>query len=172
MVFFRNHNSKLLFKTPLQHTMSATITGLITLENGTPVEDSPRSLIFDGQIWLGPGCALTGMFRYYNSNNDSFPPIGHYFAWIHVRRLLFLTYKHRSSLIFKKVARFEPSYQKQANKSDGDEQEHDDLATEHALDDETSNSIATRDTLDNEATINVVGDIVDVSLLFEPEKIL
>ena len=66
--------------------MSATLSGLIVLENARPVDDAPSSVMFDGQMWLGPGrIILTGIFRYYNSSNYSFPEVGHYFAWIHVR---------------------------------------------------------------------------------------
>ena len=64
--------------------MSVTISGLIALENGTTLEDSPSILSFDGQMWLGPENILTGNFRYYNSSNLTFPDIGQYFAWIHV----------------------------------------------------------------------------------------
>jgi hypothetical protein len=68
--------------------MSATLSGLIVLENARPVEGSPSSIMFDGQMWLGTGRILTGIFRYYNSTNDSFPDIGQYFSWIHVRQKL------------------------------------------------------------------------------------
>lgn len=66
--------------------MSATLSGLIVLENARPDDDGlPLSVLFDGQMWLGPERILTGTFRYYNSPNYSFPEIGNYFAWIHVR---------------------------------------------------------------------------------------
>jgi hypothetical protein len=67
--------------------MSATLTGLIVLENARrPVDGYPLSVMFDGQMWLGHGRVLTGIFRYYNSSNYSFPKEpGRYFAWIHVR---------------------------------------------------------------------------------------
>ena len=64
--------------------MSATLSGLIALENGTTLEDSPSTLSFDGQMWLRPENILTGSFRYYNSSNLTFPDVGQYFAWIHV----------------------------------------------------------------------------------------
>lgn len=64
--------------------MSATLSGIIVLENPRPVEGSPSSIMFDGQMWLGPGRVLTGIFRYYNSSNDTFPEVGRFFAWIHV----------------------------------------------------------------------------------------
>jgi hypothetical protein len=70
--------------------MSATLSGLIVLENPRPVEESALSVTFDGQIWLGPGRILTGIFRYYNSSNLSFPDVGQYFAWIHVRQTLLI----------------------------------------------------------------------------------
>lgn len=66
--------------------MSATLSGLIVLENARPVDGlTSSSVMFDGQMWLGPGRTLAGTFRYYNSSNYSFPEVGHYFAWIHVR---------------------------------------------------------------------------------------
>jgi hypothetical protein len=65
--------------------MSATLSGLIVLENARrPVGGYPLSVMFDGQMWLGTR-PLTGIFRYYNSSNYSFPEVGHYIAWIHVR---------------------------------------------------------------------------------------
>ena len=72
--------------------MSATLSGLIALENASPMEDSPSTITFDGQMWLGPERILTGLFRYYNSSNISFPDIGQYFAWIHVSSYYFLFY--------------------------------------------------------------------------------
>ena len=67
--------------------MSATLSGLIVLENARPVDGLPLSVVFDGQMWLGPGRVLTGIFRHYNSSNDSFPDVGYFFAWIHVCQL-------------------------------------------------------------------------------------
>jgi hypothetical protein len=64
--------------------MSATISGLIVLENPRAVDGSPSSIEFDGQMWLGTERSLTGIFRYYNAFNDTFPDIGYFFAWIHV----------------------------------------------------------------------------------------
>jgi hypothetical protein len=64
--------------------MSATLSGLIALENPTAIDGLPSSLTFDGQMWLGPGRILTGIFRYYNASNNTFPDVGQYFAWIHV----------------------------------------------------------------------------------------
>ena len=64
--------------------MSATLSGPIALEDAKPQDDSPSSVSFDGQMWLGQGQILTGMFRYYNAYNLTFPDVGQYFAWIHV----------------------------------------------------------------------------------------
>ena len=64
--------------------MSATISGLIALENPTPLEESPLTLSFDGQMWLAQDHILTSAFRYYNVSNQDFPDVGQYFAWIHV----------------------------------------------------------------------------------------
>ena len=64
--------------------MSATLSGPIALENPSPLEDSPSTICFDGQMWLSPTQVLTGLFRYYNLSNVSFPDVGQYFVWIHV----------------------------------------------------------------------------------------
>jgi len=68
--------------------MSATLSGLIVLENARPVDGAPLSVTFDGKMWLGPECILTGIFRYYNSSNDTFPEVGQYFTWIHVAKFV------------------------------------------------------------------------------------
>jgi hypothetical protein len=65
--------------------MSATLSGIIIVENPKLVDDSPSSLTLDGQMWLGPGHVLTGVFNYYNSSNLSFVDFTHYLSWIHVR---------------------------------------------------------------------------------------
>ena len=65
--------------------MSTTLSGLIALENPMPSEDSPSTISFDGQMWLSPSHILIGIFHYYYSLNISFPDIGQYFVWIHVR---------------------------------------------------------------------------------------
>ena len=74
--------------------MSATLSGLVVLENARQLDGLPLSVLFDGQMWLGPGHVLTGIFRYFNSSKDSFPEIGHYFAWIHVCEVKFRVYSH------------------------------------------------------------------------------
>jgi len=71
--------------------MSATLSGLMALENPMPLDDSPSTVSFDGQMWLGPEQILTGIFRYYNSSNINFPDLGQYFLWIHVRDLSILS---------------------------------------------------------------------------------
>jgi hypothetical protein len=70
--------------------MLATISGIIVLENASPVDGLPSTVCFDGQIWLGASHILTGSFRYYNATNNTFPNIGHYFAWMHVHLLMSL----------------------------------------------------------------------------------
>ena len=78
--------------------MSATLSGLIVLENARPVSDKlPLSVMLDGQMWLGPKRILTGIFRYYNSSKYPFPEVGNYFAWIHVR---IMNFKYISSQCF------------------------------------------------------------------------
>jgi hypothetical protein len=64
--------------------MSATLSGIIVLENATAVEGLPSTVSFYGQVWLRPGRILTGLFRHYNANNLSFPDVGHFFTWVHV----------------------------------------------------------------------------------------
>ena len=68
--------------------------GLIALENAMPLDDSPSTVSFDGQIWLAPGHILTGIFWYYDFLNILFPDIGQYFVWIHVSKM-FTTLIHR-----------------------------------------------------------------------------
>jgi hypothetical protein len=64
--------------------MTATLSGPIVLENPRSLEGSPRTLEFDGQMWLSPGNVLTEKFRYFNSTDLTFEDVGQYFAWIHV----------------------------------------------------------------------------------------
>jgi len=64
--------------------MSATLSGLIALENPSLLDKSLSTVSFDGQMWLAPGHVLTGIFRYYNTSNISFPDVGQYFVWIHI----------------------------------------------------------------------------------------
>jgi len=68
--------------------MAATISGPIVLENPRSVEGSPRSIEFDGQMWMGLGNTLAGKFRFFNSDDLTFDDVGHYVAWIHVCPLL------------------------------------------------------------------------------------
>lgn len=74
----------------LKKKLSATLSGLIALENATPLDNSPSTISFDGQMWLSPTSILTGIFRYYNASNISFPDMGQYFAWIHMRKSFFI----------------------------------------------------------------------------------
>src|SRR6266849_2055517 len=78
--------------------MSATLSGLIVLENPRPVDAAPSSIVFDGQMWLAPGHILTGTFHHYNSDNFSFSDISQYFTWIHVS--LFFLYLSSSHILF------------------------------------------------------------------------
>ena len=88
--FSWNTTSK--FNVRLPATMSATISGPVVLENPHSVEGSSRSIEFDGQMWLTSINALRGRFRYFNSDDITFNEIGYYFAWIHVRRSIVLSY--------------------------------------------------------------------------------
>jgi hypothetical protein len=58
--------------------ISATLSGLIVFENPRLVDGLPLSVMFDGQMWLGPKHILTSIFHYYNSSNDSSAELGHY----------------------------------------------------------------------------------------------
>jgi hypothetical protein len=106
--------------------MSATISGIIVLESASPLDGLPLTVCFDGQMWLGAGHILTGSFRYYNAGNDTFPDIGQYFAWIHVRSLSLLIFFITS---FTQVAKYVAFGQTQATH-----------ANDHALDSETQRS--------------------------------
>lgn len=69
--------------------MSATLSGLIALENATLLNDSASTISFNGQMWLMLGHILMGIFRYYNASNLSFSDVSQYFLWIHVQIILF-----------------------------------------------------------------------------------
>lgn len=69
--------------------MSATIIGMVVLENARSLDGSPSTVIFDGKMWLGAGHVLRGGFRYDNNSNEVLPDIGHYIAYIHVRTTSF-----------------------------------------------------------------------------------
>ena len=71
--------------------MSAMLSGLMALENPTPLDDSTSTVSFDGQMWLGPEQILIGVFRYYNSLNINFADFGQYFLWIHIHDLSILS---------------------------------------------------------------------------------
>ena len=138
--------------------MSATLSGLVALENATSVEDSPSTLSFDGQIWLGLGRILTGVFRYYNASNLSFPDVGQYFAWIHVSftplSIPLLTFSIQ-------VAKFVAAIQNEHNKV-----AKADLVTERPAKEtneaDLPSSEGSTKTLQHSPVIHVVGDIIHV----------
>jgi len=111
------------------------------LENARPVDGQPPlSVMFDGQMWLGPpGRTLTGIFRYYNSSNYSFPEVGHYFAWIH-------------------VAKFVPEGEPETTERQPKEGQKD----KEAANGDGDGSSSQADTLDEPDTVHVVGDIVQL----------
>ena len=85
--------------------MSATLSGIIVLENASTVDGLPSTIQFQGQMWLGEGRVLIGKYRYYNTYNLSFDDVGQYFAWIHV---MYLIPKPSPLLTFAQVAKFTP----------------------------------------------------------------
>jgi hypothetical protein len=68
--------------------MTLTLSGPIVLENPRPVEGSSRTIELDGQMYISPGNVLTGIFRYFNTDDIAFEDIGHFIAWMHVRTCL------------------------------------------------------------------------------------
>ena len=126
--------------------MSATLSGPIVLDNPKAVDGSPRSIEFDGQMWLGAGNILTGRFRYFNGMDHPFDPIGHYFAWIHVPIYNSLVRILRSQCI--QIARIVPT----ADDGDADQEELSDGSGTVTLGDD----------------FNIYGDIVHVRSVFIP----
>ena len=52
------------------------LSGLIVLENATPLDGLLSSVMFDGQVSLGFRHVLTSIFCYYNFSNDHFLDFG------------------------------------------------------------------------------------------------
>jgi hypothetical protein len=107
--------------------MSATISGIIILKSASFLDRFPSTLCFDGQMWLGAGHILTGTFRYYNTGNNSFLNVGHYFVWIHVLLQHLLTtnitdVKHYQ--IAKHIAIADSQGDLHQNKTQGDNESH------------------------------------------------
>ncbi|KAF8487973.1 hypothetical protein F5888DRAFT_1810178 [Russula emetica] len=75
--------------------MSTTLSGPIALLSPCPVDGLASSLEFNRQMWLGAGSTLTGVFRYYNSANDVFGPVGQYIGWIHVAKFVPVVDSHQ-----------------------------------------------------------------------------
>jgi len=144
--------------------MSATLSGLMALENPTPLEDSPSTLSFDGQMWLGPQQILTGIFRYYNSSNTAFPNIGQYFSWIHVR--LFTFSSHSLIMHNAQLAKFDMTLHTQnVKQSSSHEDETHDQSKERLKEDDVTQSDGSSQTLQhNDDIVHVVGDIIHVCL--------
>jgi hypothetical protein len=52
--------------------MSASITGVLALESPRSLPGSPKTIIFDTQLWLGDGQqALVCQLRYFNASDMS-----------------------------------------------------------------------------------------------------
>ena|ERR1700722_18716248 len=65
--------------------MSASLTTLAPLESPRSLKGSPKTVIFDSQLWLGDGQPpLICQFRYFNSNDMTFEPLGFYFLHANV----------------------------------------------------------------------------------------
>jgi hypothetical protein len=149
--------------------MSATISGIIVLENASPVNGLPLTVCFDGQIWLGAGHILTGSFHYYNATNDTFPDIGHYFAWIHVcllmSLLIFLCHCLYSSSL-RQVAKYVPFGQTQVTPLNDHALDSETQRTESQSDEESrvgnTLNMSTSPTID----FHVTGNIVHVHVFF------
>jgi hypothetical protein len=65
--------------------MAATVSGIVVLENPTPVPGGGSCLSFTGQMWFAPGQTLRGVYRYFNTYNESFEFVSRHFAEVHVR---------------------------------------------------------------------------------------
>ena len=111
-------------------------------------------------MWLGQGRVLTGMFRYYNAYNLSFPDIGQYFAWIHVRFTLLTVYL---STYTAQVAKFDAPEQTEQTKPTKPDVDNE-LRTKHTEEDNVHNSDGTSDTLEHSDIVHVVGDIIHVRI--------
>jgi hypothetical protein len=138
--------------------MSATLSGPIALLSPHPIEGLSSSLEFDGQMWLGPGSTLTGVFRYYNSSNDIFGPVEQYIGWIHVSNL------HTTSTVlsnFLQVAKFVPAVDSHLQTSDSQQFAFETEAGKtHTQKD--GDSPASSQTVADVDIIHVVGDIIQV----------
>jgi hypothetical protein len=114
-------------------------------------------------MWLGAGHILTGTFRYYNVGNESFPDIGHYFAWIHV--LL----QHISTIHFTDVKHYQIAKHIAITDSQGDQHRNETQSDDesHIADSLTLSSSPT-DQMDRVDDYHVAGDIVHVRLSYFP----
>ena len=142
--------------------MSATLSGLMALENLTPLEDSPSTVSFDGQMWLGPEQILTGAFRYYNSSNIAFPDVGQYFLWIHVCQLSFTSFT--LTINNAQVTKFDTTIQTQDQKPTSS---HDDETRQQSKqdlkEDDLTQSDGSSQTLQHgNHIVHVVSDIIHV----------
>ena len=143
--------------------MSATLSGLMALENPTPLEDSSSTVFFDGQMWLGPQQILTSIFHYYNLSNIAFANIRQYFLWIHV--YLFTFSSHTLILHNAQVAKFDMTLNTQDGKhSSSHEDETYDQSKEQLKDDVTQSDGSSQTLQHNDDIIHIVGDIIHVCL--------
>jgi hypothetical protein len=116
-------------------------------------------------MWLSShGRGLRGIFRYINSSNLSFPSIGQYLAWIHVRASFLLFSADRD---IRQVARFVPVHHTHV-KNDGvdPDPENDREAKGDHNGEEATKSDASCSTLEEPDVFHIVGDIIQVNLSF------
>lgn len=99
-------------------------------------------------MWLGPGRVLTGIFRYYNSSNDSFPEVGQFLAWIHVAKFVPLG----------------PTHIRQTNEEAGDEVETERQLNEWQTAEDTANNEGSTslETVEQPDAVHMVGDIIQL----------
>jgi hypothetical protein len=70
--------------------MAATVSGIVVLECPTPVPGGGSCLSFTGQMWINSTKTLRGIYRYFNTFNDTFDRVSKHYAEVHVR-LFFLS---------------------------------------------------------------------------------
>ena len=87
--------------------MVATVSGVIVLENPSPVPRAGGYLSFTGQMWISHSITLRGIYRYFNTYNDNFDCVSKHFAEVHVCVFLFL-FVFRAHTV--QVAKFVPCH--------------------------------------------------------------
>lgn len=71
--------------------MAASLTTLIPLESPRSLPGSPKTVLLDGQLWLGSGQPpLICLFRYFNATDIAFDSLGYYFLHANVSHAFLL----------------------------------------------------------------------------------